>query len=308
MGAAMANRHYAQIGDVWKHLPLGEILVLEAPGRYIETHSGAATYPLEPTWEREYGALHYLAHCESAPHLRAARYTAILRDLAGPHRNAPRYPGSPALALSLLAQAAREFLFADLDEASLATIEAFARSLQIPDSRVRCVRADGIDAADRFLESLPERERRATLLFIDGYSPFEASAAGVSGLDLFRSAAERGARVVLWYGFHADSEPGHVGRARCHEGIREGMPFGASGDEAFPLGRPWSAEIRLEAMGRLDLDANPGVHGCGLLCANLLPATRGRCERLGEEMARIYHGARLPGDRSGAIRFDTIRF
>jgi hypothetical protein len=28
----MANVHYARIGDVWKHLPLAEVLTIERPG------------------------------------------------------------------------------------------------------------------------------------------------------------------------------------------------------------------------------------------------------------------------------------
>ncbi len=38
----MANRHFGRIGDVWKHLPLAEILLLETPRRYWETHAGSA--------------------------------------------------------------------------------------------------------------------------------------------------------------------------------------------------------------------------------------------------------------------------
>jgi hypothetical protein len=37
---AMANIHYAKIGDVWKHLPLAEVLSIERPGRYWEATSG----------------------------------------------------------------------------------------------------------------------------------------------------------------------------------------------------------------------------------------------------------------------------
>jgi len=38
---AMANAHYARIGDVWKHLPLVEVLTFERPGRYWESHAGS---------------------------------------------------------------------------------------------------------------------------------------------------------------------------------------------------------------------------------------------------------------------------
>jgi hypothetical protein len=34
----MTNIHYAKIGDVWKHLPLAEVLSIERPGRNWESH------------------------------------------------------------------------------------------------------------------------------------------------------------------------------------------------------------------------------------------------------------------------------
>ena len=42
----MAKGHYARIGDVWKHLPLAEVLSIERPGRYWESHAGPSSYSL----------------------------------------------------------------------------------------------------------------------------------------------------------------------------------------------------------------------------------------------------------------------
>ncbi len=56
----MANVHYARIGDVWKHLPLAEILSAERPGRYWESHAGSSTYPLTRSPERDYGVFLFL--------------------------------------------------------------------------------------------------------------------------------------------------------------------------------------------------------------------------------------------------------
>jgi hypothetical protein len=53
--SAMANIHYGNIGDVWKHLPLAEILSMEAPNTYWESHAGSSQYPLTHSAERDYG-------------------------------------------------------------------------------------------------------------------------------------------------------------------------------------------------------------------------------------------------------------
>ena len=68
----MANVHYAQIGDVWKHLPLAEVLGIEVPRRYLESHAGSASYPLTPSAERSYGVLHFVSEAECSPVLDAA--------------------------------------------------------------------------------------------------------------------------------------------------------------------------------------------------------------------------------------------
>lgn len=39
----MANRHFAKLADVWKHLPLVEVLSIERPANYWESHAGHAS-------------------------------------------------------------------------------------------------------------------------------------------------------------------------------------------------------------------------------------------------------------------------
>src|SRR6516162_8570381 len=40
----MANQHFGNIGDVWKHVVLAEVLEREPPAWYAETHAGSAAY------------------------------------------------------------------------------------------------------------------------------------------------------------------------------------------------------------------------------------------------------------------------
>jgi len=99
----MANVHYASIGDVWKHLPLAEILQIECPRRYWETHSGSSSYPLTRSPERDYGAFAFLERGGHSPELEGSSYRRLLaRHVGG---EVPTYPGSPLIAMELLGSA-----------------------------------------------------------------------------------------------------------------------------------------------------------------------------------------------------------
>ena len=45
----MTNPYFGDFGDVWKHLVLAEVLSLERPLAYWETHAGSARYALTVT-------------------------------------------------------------------------------------------------------------------------------------------------------------------------------------------------------------------------------------------------------------------
>jgi 23S rRNA A2030 N6-methylase RlmJ len=59
----------------------------------------------------------------------------------------PTYPGSPLIAMELLGDAA-EFVFCDLDGASLATIAQDVRALGVAVGRVRLVQGDGVSTLE----------------------------------------------------------------------------------------------------------------------------------------------------------------
>ena len=52
----VANRHFGKAADVWKHLPLLEILSIERPRQDWESHAGSAEYTWVDDHERRYGA------------------------------------------------------------------------------------------------------------------------------------------------------------------------------------------------------------------------------------------------------------
>src|SRR3954447_25542304 len=118
----MANHHFGEIGDVWKHLLLAELIALERPRQYWESHAGSALYPLSHSWEREYGVYYFLDHVHGRPTLDASRYRAVLTGLPPADGCPSVYPGSAMLAMLLLGRDAYEYVLCDLDPESIASL------------------------------------------------------------------------------------------------------------------------------------------------------------------------------------------
>jgi 23S rRNA A2030 N6-methylase RlmJ len=283
----MANVHYARIGDVWKHLPLAEVLSIERPARYWESHAGSSSYPLTHSPQRDYGAFAFLAQAARSPGLEGSAYWRLLsRHVGG---EAPTYPGSPLIAMEVLSGARGHFVFCDLDAASLANIAEDARALEMPPGRVRLAEGDGVPTLGAELDELADDEAAGTFLLVDPYRPLEPGPGGETPLGLFARAAERGVGCMLWYGFDARSE-----RAALLDAfLREGVGGGA-----------WYGEVSLRAEDLSEVGFDPGVLGCGIVVRNLGQEALGACGRLGEELASAYAGARLPNGQDGALGFE----
>ena len=287
----MANVHYARIGDVWKHLPLAEVLSIERPSRYWESHAGSSSYPLTRSPERDYGVFLFLERASRSLALKGSAY----RRLLDPHergRTPQTYPGSPLIAMELLGSAGGRFVFCDLDGASLANIAEDARALGVPAGRVRLVQGDGVSTLDGELADLTEEEAAGTFVHVDPYRPLEPARGGETPLNLFARAAQRGVGCILWYGFDTRSD-----RAVVLAALREGIAGGA-----------WYGEVSLHAEDLSEVGFDPGVLGCGVVMCNVSQEALAACGRLGEGLAHAYAGARLPNGRDGALEFEEGTF
>jgi 23S rRNA (adenine2030-N6)-methyltransferase len=286
----MANVHYASIGDVWKHLPLAEILRIEHPLRYWETHSGSASYPLTHSPERDYGAFAFLERAGRSPGLEGSAYSRLLaRHGSG---RAPTYPGSPLIAMELLGDFGGHFLFCDLDGESLSNIAEDSRDLGVPLGRVRLVEGDGVSNLADELSGLAEDKAAGTFLLVDPYRPLEPNSEGETPLGLFARAAKRGVGCALWYGFDSRSY-----RTALLEALREDIEGGA-----------WVGEVSLRAEDLSEVGFDPGVLGCGVVMCNVGEEALAACSRLGEGLAQAYAGARLPNGCDGALAFEEGTF
>jgi hypothetical protein len=90
----VANPHFANLGDVWNHLLLTEVIEGLRPECYVETHAGSASYRLVGDVERGLGAEMFLSASSDAEPLRSSPYRRHV--LASARGAEPSYPGFAA--------------------------------------------------------------------------------------------------------------------------------------------------------------------------------------------------------------------
>jgi 23S rRNA A2030 N6-methylase RlmJ len=237
----MANPHFANLGDVWKHLLLTEVISWLQPGHYVETHAGSAIYAVADDLERSLGAEMFLSASSEIEPLRSSPYRRHILELAG--GAAPSYPGSPLLAMMLLGRACR-YVFCDTDPSSVADLRAARERLGLQD-QVRVIHGDGLAETTALLQA--HAIGAASLVHVD---PFDFGAAGpvvVSALQLVTCLAAASIPTFAWYGLTARSAP--------HELFHEVIT-------AAPTARAWCAELRV---GGQRANAAGIGSGCGVL-------------------------------------------
>jgi 23S rRNA (adenine2030-N6)-methyltransferase len=300
---SMANLHYAEIGDVWKHLPLAEVLAIEAPRRYLESHSGSSSYLLTRSPQRDYGALRFASRAPRSPTLQGSAYLRLLARYNGDDETLATYPGSLLISMTLLGSAAghaggTRFVFCDLDAYSLSTIAEDARKLGLPENRLRLVEGDGIAEINWQLASLPEEEASATFLHADPYQLLAAGEDGATSVDLFGRAAALGVKCMLWYGF--DSVRDRDDLRLVLRSLADVSPGGGN-EKHRP---PWYGEVSLGADDLSEVGFDRGVLGCGVVLCNVGEEALAACERLGEGLSRIYTDTSLPNGADGSLAFE----
>lgn len=299
----MANRHFGNIADVWKHAVLLEVLAREQPGRYAETHAGSADYPLVATAEKEFGILRFLELAPTSPELARSVYLASVLPFA--RAAPPLYPGSALLAMSLLGDHC-SYLLCDLDPDSAAGLRRRAAGLGLHYCEV--AEADGMTAVAAWLASgHPGNAAGAAaagggqpgstgpaVVHVDPFDPYASEPGGLSALALAGRAADAGAALVYWYGCE---EPGESAWA-----FRELAKLTAAGlwcgdlmmTDAAGGGRP----------GNLGRATTPGT-GFGMVLANVAPGTLAACAELGRALAGAYTDVALPDGTRGSLVFTT---
>ncbi len=290
----MANRYFGNIGDIWKHLPLAEILTIERPHHYWESHAGSAQYPLTHSMERDYGVFYFTENAAESPILSTSVYLSILKSFKQ-NGQLMAYPGSPLIAMNLLRYIGETFLFCDIDSESLVNIRVSASEIGIPDEIVRTEHRDGISVLAEAASKISFQQASQIVVQIDPFDPFEKSENGLNSIELFCYCSKQGFKTVFWYCYES-----YYTREKLIEKVREYFVTKALSLSEYSL---WCGDISLIT---IDNPAFEGLLGCGILCSNLSEKSIVACNNLGKALSKIYETAKLPSGQTGAIRFSII--
>ncbi len=288
----MANQHFGNIGDIWKHLPITELLHVIHPDHYWESHAGSALYPLSPNDARNFGVFHFMQHASEHPILRDSIYTQCLNDIALDSGKSPVYPGSAYLAFAALADnPASQYCFCDIDGNSIISITDTAEQLLSDPKNVQTHIGDGIQTIMGKLNQTDVVELSGVFLLIDPFHLTAKNDTGHTSLDLFSIAANCGCMTVLWYCAQTQDERNNVNMHldQLATGIDQQL---------------WKSEITLRSISEPQFHA-PGVGMCGLLCANLPAYVYPTVDKLGQMLEQIYTNAVLPDGLSGVIDYTS---
>jgi 23S rRNA A2030 N6-methylase RlmJ len=279
----MANSHFGNLGDVWKHLVLAEVLEREPPRWYAETHAGSAAYPLNRDLRREFGIWRFLAAAPRSAELARSRYYAIAESYAS--ASPATYPGSPLLAMTILGNSS-SYLLCDLDPGSAADLRSWSRQLGLRHCEV--AGADGMAAVAAYLAR--GEGGGDGLVHVDPFEPDAAGPGGESALECAAGVADSGSALLFWYAWGQDPAP---------DG---GFPARLRALTDAPL---WCGEVAVVTRDASARDARraatPGV--VGVVLAHVRPATASACAALGQALAEAYAGATLPAGQPASLTF-----
>ena len=241
----MPYKHAGEIGDVWKHLPLCEVLKIEKPVRYHESNSAYSGYTISYNPKTEYGILKILELNNNE--FMNSEYYAVLKKN---NIDSLRYTGSPGLAMEILSDKAQYF-FHDLEQEALDDVEAFSIGKGLQEHlKVFC--GDSIRAFLNKDYLIGEDD----FIFFDPYSPFDKNDADFNFFDIFEKAITARAKTLLWYGYDSLNS-----QQQIFERLRN-----LAKENNVEI---WSFDIWLKGMNFHGCEINPGVPGCGLACAYL---------------------------------------
>jgi 23S rRNA (adenine2030-N6)-methyltransferase len=279
----MANQHFGNIGDVWKHVVLAEVLEREPPAWYAETHAGSGAYAVVRSGGRKYGFLRFLEVAPRFPVLARSRYRAIAASYAESDRNL--YPGSALLAMTMLGDAS-SYLLCDLDPGSVDDLRGWSRELGLHHCEV--AKADGMAAVAARLYG---ETSRPGLVHIDPFDRHARAPGGYSALELAARAADSGTGLVYWYGY---DEPGAQGRAHKQLAALTRMPL-------------WCGEVTVTGANDslADLDHSATLCTFGIILANVQEGTADACAALGNALSHAYADAVLPDGAPGDLAFTS---
>ena len=242
----MPYNHAGEIGDVWKHLPLCDILRIEKPAKYRESNSAYSGYALSKKPQTEYGILKML-RLNHNEFMNSEYYSTLKKNGIDDFH----YTGSPGLAMEILSDKARYF-YHDLEQEALNDVESFALRKGLHEY-VKTTCGDSVAA---FMDKdylIDEND----FIFLDPYTPFDISEIpDFDFFDIFKKAITAKSKTMLWYGYES-----LTGQQKILEQLRI-----IACEKRVDI---YSFDVWIKSMDAYGCEINPGVPGCGLACVYL---------------------------------------
>ena len=241
----MPYNHAGEIGDVWKHLPLCDILFIENPIRYHETNSAYSGYTIAKNPNTEYGIFKLLSKPDGIVY--DSKYINVL------YKNGidkMHYTGSPGLAMEILSNRANYF-FHDIEIDALKDVEEYANTKGLQNN----VQTFCGDSIKRFLSD-DYKLKEDDFVFLDPYSPFDKNEDGKNFFDVFEKVIIHKSKALLWYGYDTLQNKREISEHLSQLAKNHNVSI-------------WSFDLWQKSMTENECTINPGVPGCGLACAYL---------------------------------------
>lgn len=270
----MTYQHYGKIGDIWKHLPLCNVISIESPNVYVETNSAYCEYSLAQTAEQKYGIYNFVDKAVDFQLLKDSEYYKLIH----PYVNEDRYLGSPALAISLIKDSADKFIFFDTNLAALDNIKIFANQNNLTD-KISVFNQDSVIGLFDLLPTLPD----STFIHIDPYYIDKQSSNGKTYMDLFIKASELGLKCFLWYGFNTLDE-----KNQLNDYIKTKLVQSS-------ISSTYGSELIMEVIQKNSIICNPGILGCGVLTSNLSKDSNNIISKYSDLLIDLYKGTNYCG-------------
>lgn len=277
----MPYNHAGEIGDVWKHLPLCEILTIEKPKRYHESNSAYSGYTITRNPRTDYGIFHLMED-------KALKDSIYFENLRKNGIETGYYTGSPGLSMDILLDKSN-YYFHDIERDAFNDVILGARNRGL-DSCVKTFCGDSIQALMNKEYILDKND----FVFLDPYTPFDKNAEGHNYFDVLEKAISAGSMTLLWYGYNIIEE-----KLAISDYLRK---ISIKLDNKI-----WSFDVWLKCMTDRDCKINPGVPGCGLACANVSKESVFRLETNMNIISRHYSNA-IYGTDEASLWAESIEY
>ena len=277
--------------DVFKQVVLSNVLSLQRPTEYWESHAQVALAPADP------GDGHGMGHLvrvggKNISLARGALYTLL--EPLHERKELTHIPSTAWLAMRAVGKDARRFLFCSTDAASLQSIQAAQRALGVVETKVECIQEDGVALLRGAGMVLSDHWTASTLAFIDPSDVAMATDAGISPLELWCEIANRGIPAMIAFTF-GDTNGRAAVHAQFAEAIRKSRLNGRS-------------LYRFEgSLVQAPVTAPPISWGFGVMGANLAENAILSADRELFAMQSIYAGTILEGWGDGMWKYSGER-